>query len=100
MPATVVLVSILRTVCVYDCLCTKLRMPSSSSSSLVGIEPKTKTKGNYCIFVKKIAMKYNFIVSKLYYHTSYHHPKISVASVARIPQVRASAMFFHDCRRL
>jgi len=91
MPVTVVLVSILRTVYTYDCLRTKLRMPSSSSSSLVGIKPKTKTKSSYGIFVKKIAMKYNFIDSKLYYHKSYHHPKMSVAL---IPQVRPSAMFF------
>jgi len=94
MPVTVVLVSILRTVYNYDCLRTKLRMPSSSSSSLIGIKPKTKTKSSYCIFMNKIAMKYNFIDSKLYYRTSYHHPKISVASVALIPQVRASATVF------
>lgn len=94
MPVTVVLVSISRTMYVYDCLRTKLRVPSFSSSSLVAIKPKTKTKSSYCIFAKKIALKYDFIVSKPYYHTSYHHPKISVTSVALIPQVRASARFF------
>jgi hypothetical protein len=94
MPVTIVLVSILHTAYVYDCLLTKLRMPSSSSSSLVAIKPKNKKESNYCIFVNKSATKYNFIDSKLYYHTSYHHPKISVASVALIPQLRASAMFF------
>jgi len=95
MPVTVVLVCIFHTVYVYDCLHTKLRMPSSSSSSLVAIKPKIKKKSSYCIFVNKIAMKCNFIVSKLYYHTSYHHPKKSVANVALIPQVRASAMFLY-----